>query len=445
MTHFSGITRISCRSEKNYHLPAYPTLKFLLDRPMPRILSCFGCATPTEAHEPPAVNGAPGPNGNQGARMQGRDRFPAALRGQPGRAAAQTARVTDLFAAKSASEKIDWLLDQLQPLTQYDASGRDRIIAGNRSLSRKEAFCYALELSLESRRDSVPEVSRRLLDEFPESTPSFLLFGIPFARGRLTEWVRGNLPQVQSNHARPEMVRLNQTLYASSGQHGNPQNVHASNVLIALAGQFQEIRRRSGSNATRTLTKTDTELRAYLNKPGNRHALQGFETVRKRNDVMANFDDSVHGALRTLWNYIGCCSDELLKEQLRQSMVAKLSEIARESPCAVGMIERIIDIPTAIDWSLTQQISVDQLRQELQTIAGTINLELETELGDYADLVRSEAGLSHITGDPESVFSEIKRARFLQTAEVELCMLRGIDRTSVLAEANRIFPEGTVL
>lgn len=109
------------------------------------------------------------------------------------------------------------------------------------------------------------------------------------------------------------------------------------------------------------------------------------------------------------------------------------------------MIERIIDIPTAIDWSITQKISVEHLRIELQTLAGTINEEFEREIADYIGSIRREAGDSHITGNPEEIFTAMKRDRFLQTADIEFGMLRGIDCREVAAHAEQIFPKDLTL
>jgi hypothetical protein len=81
----------------------------------------------------------------------------------------------------------------------------------------------------------------------------------------------------------------------------------------------------------------------------------------------------------------------------------------------------------------------------LQALAGRVNEDFETELADYIAMVRQEVGQDHITGNPEEVLSAMKHERFLHIARVEFGVLRGLEDSMIVAEANRIFPEGTVL
>jgi len=167
---------------------------------------------------------------------------------------------------------------------------------------------------------------------------------------------------------------------------------------------------------------------------------------------MGHFGESIKGTLCILWNYIRAVLDLDTRHQLKESMAAKLIEIHAESPCSTGMIERIIDIPTAIDWSITQKMSVQHLRDELQRMAGAVNESCDADpdinfLVDQATAIKFSAEEVKDKGPTEALtmlekeITTLKRNRFLHTAQIELFTLRGIDSKLVKTVAESIFPE----
>jgi hypothetical protein len=353
--------------------------------------------------------------------------------------------IDDSFERKTADQKIAWLLEASPELRGEQYHSSSKIKAGARLMTDKEALCYALEVALESSRGMVPLICTRLLQAFPAETIRFPIFGIEFERSRLTEWstvgVAPSHPSASGGVVSPEM----QGLAAAMGNTG-VQNVHAPTVVIGIADQLMKIRTRIDGSKKVTQREAEAEIAAYLKaQHATPDALAGFAVVAAREDVISSFDESNKTCLGILWNYIRLVSDPSLQALLKASMLTKFVEIQRERPCGLGMIERLIDIPSGIDLSLAQAISLADVRFELQTLAGKVNVDLEQEAAEYIAMVRQEVGQNHITGDPDAVFASMKRERFLQTAQVEFCLLRGINRSVIKAEADRIFPEGTIL
>lgn len=355
-------------------------------------------------------------------------------------------RPVTAFGDLSIERKISWLTKAAPPLKPDEYPNGQRIVAGKRHWSRKEALCNALELSMEAKRHAVPELCRQLLDEYPAEGQTFLLFGVPFPRARLVDWARDGIRAGQEHNPPPEIRDLGAELYRN-----NSQNVHANSVIIALANQLLKIQAQVPETSRVTDAAVPGQVKeciagmAGLSQQTKTNAQSGLNVVSRRTDQVGYFSNSVNGCLAVLWNYICTQPDPALKRQLEESMVAKLAEISRENPCAIGMIERIIDIPTAIDWSITDSLSVEHLRLELQALAADISTGFEEEIADLMAVIRIEQGGAHIDGDPEAHLSGIKRERFLQMADIEYGILRQLDRAVVAQEAKKIFPEDLVL
>ena len=419
--------------QPNGHIPVqHPNVAHPL--PVPRAVPVLGAAYPTRAQVPRA--------------------FVVSMSMSTGTGHA----ITDAaFSAMTPLQRLQWLREATPPLQADEYPGLERITAGNRHWTRKQALCNALELAIGSKRDLVPTLCRQLISEYPAEEQTFLLFGVTFDPARLADWAREGI-HTNTDAVTPEIHDLGAQLY-----HSNAQNVHDPSVVIALADQFLRILARVPLQSARipaakaeqeitnhiqtacAATRDDTKAACATKKNTETQALDGLAIVSRRPDTVHHFGHSVKECLCILWNYIQSVPDQQMQEQLKASMVAKLAEIRREGPCAVGMIERIIDIPTAIDWSITQKLSVEHLRLELQTMAAAINGRLDNETADFMAVLTQEAGQSHITGDPDDVVTHLKRERFLQTADIEFGMLRNIDRQLVAREAALIFPEGVML
>ena len=348
--------------------------------------------------------------------------------------------IGNTFNNKTPNQKIDWLLRAAGELREGDHPHLNQISVGTRRLSKKEAFCFALEIGIESQRPRVPELCDQLLQTYDANSIRYNLFGVPFSRTNIANWAHEILINDEPI-AWPKMLDLGISLYQ-----GSRQNCFLPAVLIAFDDQLGVIAARVPAEQRISALAAEQEIRTYLQRARSpESAMTGFNMVRTRTVQIINFDASVRAAMVTLWNYIRLIPDENLREQLQKSMEKKFREINRERPCATGMIERLIDIPTAIDWSITQGISLESLRYELETLAATVHNEFEAENQDYTTIVRSEAGEDHVTADADELTTMLKRERFLQTADVEFCRIRGIDRAIVKREAEKKFPANLVL
>jgi hypothetical protein len=365
----------------------------------------------------------------------------------PGRPGKRTSKRTAgrFFERKSDAGKINALL-KVSPAIAFDQlPSAEKIRANNRLMTDKEALCYALELALKSQRSRVPEICNRLLLAYPSPTVVFPVDGIEFGREQITEWAQPGRLQTpayaQERPVKPEFTALGRAM-----QRRDPQNVHSNQVVIALAAQLTSIRARVSNAQSVSQTQAETEIAEYLRSNHEyRRASDGFRATCARDEVNPNFGTSIRGCQVLMWNFMRSLPDQETKELLKSALAAKLSEIAIEQPCAIGMIERLIDVPTAVDVSNITQLSLPALRAELQALAARVNEQIETEEGDYIAMVRNEIGEPHINGDPEEFLSVLKRDRFLQMAQFDYCVLRGVSRTVLEEEANRIFPEGLML
>ena len=182
------------------------------------------------------------------------------------------------------------------------------------------------------------------------------------------------------------------------------------------------------------------ELQPYLaERIGDTKA--GLALVMGREDIARGFTKSPADTLALLWTYIGS-TDLDTASNLKNALVNRLAEIGSGHICGLGITERIIDIPTAVDWTVTNSISFEHLHTEIAKMAGDVNDEFEEKFGDQADVERNLAirsGNSLSQGDTEQRINEIKRDMFIAKARVELISLRNLDEGLVTREIGKIF------
>ena len=350
------------------------------------------------------------------------------------------------FNSLTQKQKIDWLVACVTKIRARENHEQQYIVAGPRCLTPREAMTYALELAFESSRPDVQIISQQLLGEYSNRHRQFLFFGIPFDKIYLERWARneirgGSNISVDDSPVSPEIADLGKAMYMNDSQ-----NVHNARVVKAQVAQLTKIRERVSLHRRIDTTACENELKLLLSTvPNSIAAANGLALVQGRNDAISHFGVSVRAALTDVWNYIRETSDDELRSHLQLSLAAKLREISNERPCGVGMIERLIDTPTAIDWSITTAISTEHLREEMRTMAGTVNNTFEEEISEHIALVRAGQGSLDSNVDCEQILTKLKRERFLLTADIEFGMLRGIDRKIVSREADRVFPEDIVV
>lgn len=345
------------------------------------------------------------------------------------------------FSAMSNSQKTQWLVASAQRIRDDENCMQQHIIVGDRKLSGREAVTFALELASQFNRRQVPAIARRLLEDYPN--PHFYFFGVRFESTRLEGWAREGIQSASEVEVTPQVQDLGKLLYEN-----NSQNVHAGEAKAAQVAQLQRIKQRVVPGLCISTSSAEKEIHDYLTASAANieQAQRGFNKVKALTDGVAGFNNqSPRDCLTLVWNYIRQISDDQLKADLGSALKTRFNELGREQICALGTIERMIDVPTGIDWSITAKISTEHLREELRTLAGTVNNGFEDEIKDYMRTVRDAVGTSEVTGNPEAIFTSMKRDRFLATADIEYGILRKLDRAVVATQAKHVFPADIVL
>lgn len=353
----------------------------------------------------------------------------------------------DIFPTLSPSKKIQALLESAANTADGWNAEPQNFNVGSRNMTKKECLLMALELALEHQKPLVPAISQRLLTDLPDDTAKFLILGVNFARERVVAWSRDQGLPVETGAARP-VVEVKPILKAVS----NAQNVHDSDVRGHFVEQFNLISARvarpvSVNDAVAGITGFLNSTRTSDNDVRVSSALRGLREVTIRDEAARGFALSPAQTLAVVWSHIENTDDEL-KILLRDALKNRLVEVGDKRVCALGLTERMIDIPTAVDWSVTHGISQEHLHVEIATMAGDINEEYEAMFGADADTHRAAAeaaGDTRQLGDIEERINTIKRDMFIAKAKVELALLRNLDETFVNDQIRNIFPSGEAM
>jgi len=356
--------------------------------------------------------------------------------------------LASLYAAASRGQQVDFR----EPVVKIET----------RKLSSQACRKFALEIALKSEghRHEISTLSAALLEHaLPEQT-EFVILGVNISRDRLARWAMSQ--QLPGNIIVTDETRNADKLLMAE----NSQTVHE--LAIEKVGEAKFNRMRGKIPPGRQISTDDTEvgIRKYLATTASPEtALRGLTRVMRKTNANNSFDEaadevargmpaSLRSTMSVIWSYIQHVDTPALKERLCESMTNKLREIAMEGPCNVGACQRLLDIPTAIDWSVTEDISIEDLRRELAEIAAEVNEKYESE-DDYYAQHRVEDGWEEAKGqdvDPnvnpelvpenlqDELKTELKKSLFSEKAEIELVVLRNIDATLVQDEIKRLLP-----
>ena len=142
------------------------------------------------------------------------------------------------------------------------------------------------------------------------------------------------------------------------------------------------------------------------------------------------------------------CAGSIRKGCRAAAFIARLVNIGETRPFGMGMVQRLIDTPTAIDFSMDMPISVEALREEVAAMAAEVNEEFDALYGEAAEAAGAQLPAqlpASRVRDPSNGISDIKRAMLLQRAQVELVVLRKLSPELVKAAIDRVFPAGMML
>jgi hypothetical protein len=275
----------------------------------------------------------------------------------------------------------------------------------------------------------------------------FTVFGTEITRQRIAKWAHSiDLPvghaerQPQpSVHDRTSPGYLTTTLlYNRRGG-----NVHQPGVLNAMTMQHERMRAKiRAANGEKSVDVAMKEAEVFLET--NFLAELGFKRVASSYGCYGRYPKD---SLALVWNYICVVENPQIKEQLKESLAAKLVEIAKENPCSDGMIERIRDIPTAIDFDICTDMSVEvgALRDEMQKIAAAVSEKCDVDNADFLEILKQPGPSNRRDVEVDWVLTEVKREKFLHAVDVEFRIFRGLPAHDVALVAEQVFPAGMTL
>lgn len=333
--------------------------------------------------------------------------------------------------------KISLLADAGTTMPDRADGRRPHLQIGPRPLGRHDCLELALELALEHQPRSIAAICQRLLN----LQPAYLtvsLFGINFKRTRIMAWADGR--------DLPEVAQVAAHAYQLDGelQRDNAENVHAGAVIQHSLQQLRKMQ--CQGNQSLTAQQAYYQIDTYLRRIGAPHAaFDGLERVRGMGGQIPHFHITLDDGITSVWRYVTAQTNAALSANLHAAFVARLVDIADTHPCGLGMLQRLVDTPTAVDLSMASSVSAQALRDEVGTIAAEVNEEFEALYGEAAEAQLRTAPPQPDASDPALRVSEIKRAMVLQRAQVELVVLRKLAPEVVRQAVDQVFPEGMVL
>jgi len=208
-------------------------------------------------------------------------------------------------------------------------------------------------------------------------------------------------------------------------------------VTETIKGRFQE---RNANYGTKSIDQVQMEIREAISDWGETeqgalvekamtHALVG----REGNVDEDGLKTDVRAVMREMWGYVRHQPEDL-KKQLTAAFLARLVDIGRELPCNMGIVQRILDTPAGIDFSLTHnQPDPKMIKEEIQTMAGQMNNDFEEGLREYYPSSPSQASSSQDDdkSNDDGIVAEVKKDLLSAAVMERLVRQRGWDPKTV--------------
>lgn len=341
------------------------------------------------------------------------------------------------FDQLPAATKIDLLADVALIMPDRADGHRPHLQIGPRPLGRRECLELALELALLHQPDAVPRISTHLLALEPEYA-TLSLFGINFKRARIVAWADGiDLPVTADRIGQQRAID-------AVLQRDDAENVHA--IPVVQQGLERIRRMQFQGDQLLGVERVYRQIEAHMRRcSAPQAAFDGLQRVQAAPDRVPHFFITPSDAVTIVWRYVNAQTDPALAADLRAAVVARLVDIGETRPCGLGMVQRLIDTPTAIDFSMAGPISAEALRDEVAALAAEVNEEFDALYGEAAEAQLHALPPAPHSGARACKISEIKRAMLYQRAHVELVLLRKLSREQMEQAVNQIFPAGLVL
>ena len=233
----------------------------------------------------------------------------------------------------------------------------------------------ALELCLKfARAENLRDIASQLLTASKDSgTAVFNIGGTPLTRNEIESWAAGRLPPAIEKRSLDRMQQVFDT------QHADPHGVE----LRSRGHRALEFMKRFGnghaaSTSEEALASCERDMEFSGIGPQG-PATAGLDWVKSNNAlVLEGLDTTPKEALAVTWSYIQAQQGEL-RESLHAALEQRLTDIARERPCATGIVQRLLDTPNGIDHQWSDAPDEQTMRQEMLSIGAMVNNLFEAE------------------------------------------------------------------
>lgn len=175
------------------------------------------------------------------------------------------------------------------------------------------------------------------------------------------------------------------------------QNVHMTAVQAYTFDLYDSLSKRIGKLPEMTVQQAAIEIKAAFQHQPNAALLKsGLEKVLLSifRPAETGLRDSASHALVMMWQYIRSHPDPTVKESLEEALWSRLAEIGRhEWICSVGLLQRILDVPSGVDDSLNVFARRRQIEEDVIKIAAAVyELEMNSEekIQVFQERVRQE-------------------------------------------------------
>ncbi|MDH4396155.1 MAG: hypothetical protein QE278_10780 [Limnobacter sp.] len=165
------------------------------------------------------------------------------------------------------------------------------------------------------------------------------------------------------------------------------------------------------------------------------NAFAGLEKLSENDNVDNNWSvkRSPASILPVVWAYVQTTTDDTLRGNLMEAFFNKLVEVKVESPCVVGQLQRLLDVPTGLDPDMDQFGAAAQMGDELSTIASKVYERFDKLIEEDATVSRSR--------NEEQLASPVGRMGkllFRQRVEQDVGRFRGINVRQLEADIQRL-------
>ncbi|MCQ8894982.1 hypothetical protein NQT62_00835 [Limnobacter humi] len=187
---------------------------------------------------------------------------------------------------------------------------------------------------------------------------------------------------------------------------------------------------------------TPTNMRQAIQQLADKHPrqqdiLRGMEKTLTNPHADSNWRVPViaRQVLGHVIQYISAKTDIPLKNNLNQALLERLIEIDREDPCAPGIMQRLLDVPSGIDPAMDIAAKSRQVGEDLATLAGKTRQRVDALIEEGLEaLPNQDRTLANQQGPMAIIGENMFEAR----VNLEMQRLRGLPAGDLTEHVNKL-------